>query len=261
MHDAPSVSTETTTSPDSSPGPSTEIGIRKTQAFVLRESDFERFEEVALRVVPKPLEVEAKFSDGVTRKFSSVSDLMSYKGPADAKLKEVSLMASLYRPNTLRFSLSLGGDPNVSAMIEADESAREQAVRDILSVLSNAKPWYQWLSNWSDWTILFLAFFVALMSVIVPLVMLVTSDPKNPTTQTQVAFLQKWSPWQAVFPIAIAAVGFPLNRLRRLLFPGTVFLIGAAERSYQRLEIWRQIVVGAVIALICGLVVEFWLHR
>lgn len=258
-----------TDTPSTSPEQSTEIAIRKNNAFSLDESDILKIQEIASNISTKIPEVEAEFSDDVTRKFTSISDLLKYTGSGKSRLKRLKIRLFQSSPVYRRFSLELGGEPNVLAYIAADENSREVAVRELLGILSRAKPWYTWFSGWSPWILSLLPGLAAAVSTILNFVQNLAFDPKSPNAEKQIHEMTDWNTRFLVVSITLCILAFPLDKLRRVLFPSTVFLICGEERLNRKVEIWRQVVVAsllgvlltAALTLIWGLIANTSVHH
>jgi hypothetical protein len=264
VHPPLAVSIQPSTGQDDSSEITTEIKLSKNQAFALGGDDFRRIADTAKEVLSQPLKLEAKCSDGVTRQFNSLEKFLSYNNASTSRLEEVSLRVSQYSPTLREFKLSLGSSsPNISGSISADENTREDAVRSVLEVLRGAKPWHGWIAGWNihpSYFLLLAACFFAFT------VFVISADwgPANPGER--LAFRINFAKIGFCISLLLPVFGWPLDKLRRYLFPRSVFLIGAGISRDEKLNIWRQIIVGSIIvggaiSLLCGLLIEFWFHR
>jgi len=230
--------------------------IELKHAFVLRASEVRKVWSFLSDSIGT---VKATVScvDHLERVFSSVEELANYENSRPRAIRSVSFTARSQNSNASAH-LRLRGDSysSISLDVEGPEPAVSQ-VRDRLSeVFDGMRPWYSAISR--------IDFFFVILGIIFFAFLVLRGMHVSDTPEKSLTLLQAL--WLALIFIgiflAIGALIFFLNWLRRRFFPVACFTIGQGEDRYNFDEKVRwAVLVGFVVSLFASLVAAFLLPK
>lgn len=226
----------------------------------------QRLEEEAAKEKPDILGKNVKghvrcygeLNNGSKITFEDTKELLAYQNSRKRRIQ------------MLMISLSLGGifnDSGVSVTVsnagralratskgEIGEAVR---LRHYLEDFAEAvrAPW-RWMW-WHTDNILLVLFFLCVSGSIVLMAVYVPSKPSAPPPPPGGEW--KSAALGVLFPVAVIAFLFVLNRLRHWFFPRAIIAIGQEKVRFEQLKKWHWLVIGLLFTTVMGLVVRTYL--
>jgi hypothetical protein len=215
--------------------------------FVITPEDIQKLHSTFNDLVAPP-EWTVSFSDGLDRKYSNLSDVLSIENSPKRRVRSIQIR-SRQSERSISASLTLGsGDSNnVTINLEGPEEVAVKLNEQIQDRLEAMRPWYAGVARSDFFGLIFTAFVILAVAGLAAIFFIPTEVANRPVSSEREAKLT------AAAYLALAALGavaWLLNKLRARLFPKATFAIGQGHAHHRHLENIRwAVVIGFLVSV------------
>lgn len=195
--------------------------------------------------------IEAGCSDGVSRSFDNIEELLSYENYKETEISSLSLRGySLAAEGAIRLEFSRRQFYNITYRIDADSIQFEKLHKFIESRVRAMRPWYWFFSPNNIWGISIIALMVASLNLIITRIASKIMPPLSLGTKSLVVVI-----------VLSTLVGIIWNqalyRVFARFFPVAVFAWNQGSKRHQDLDYIRTVVVIAlIIEIVTGILIS-----
>lgn len=224
------------------------------QAFVAKSEDLRNLAKLLSERIGE-ITLNADCADGVTRKFSTIAELLAFD---NAKSKEIVRLRMMARSDDFkkRGEIDLSGSKwrGISIRLEAREDVVGRLKESVLDIVASMRPMYSWLHRYDFIWILFAIQLILgfLPALLVALGIYDGSGSASISARTAA----RATILGLILPVFSIGLGTLANRFRNALFPKAFFAIGQSEKRLQKLEKIQGIVImGFLVSFAASVVV------
>jgi len=203
------------------------------------------------------VEMVADCADDVRREFEDPEGLFAFENPKSKAVRGLRISA---RSDDYRVSAALdfrgSGWRGISLTIRASDTVVSNLKEGTLDILSGMRPWYSSLQRLDFLYALGVVWIVVYLALLSLVALKVFPSAQSKEDDASWSALARSSVW-GVAGIAIAGA-LALNRVRDILFPPAVFLIGQGEQRFKCLEKFQWLFVAFLVSLLPTLVIAVW---
>jgi hypothetical protein len=231
-----------------------DFAIEVPHAFIARCDDVRSLSKLLSSEIGD-VSFSAECADGVTRKFSSIDELIAFDNP---RTKEIIRLKMIARSDDFkrRGEIDLSGSRRrgISIRIEGSDDVVVSLKESILEIVSSMRPMYSWLHRYDLVSVtLVIQMLIGVLPAIVVAVRATDVPISGSISERSAARVVLIG---LVLPVVSIALGTFANRFRNSFFPKAFFAIGQSNRRLQKLEtIQTAVVVGFFVSFAASVVV------
>jgi hypothetical protein len=226
-------------------------------AFVIRPEELTRLGKL-LETHVGNVKCRADCSDGISRDFSDINDLVQYENPRSKEIVSLHLVA---RSGDLLKNATIDLSSSKWRSITLDFRAGEDAVSGLkagtLDIIDGSRPWYGIVRN-VDFIFIGLAAFALLwLSVLIAAARSrIVSATKKASEGSSTKVLAMGQLLIVVVMLAIVSVGVAFNFFRDSWFPRAVFAIGQGRSRFETLERFQwNFLIAITASVVAGIAI------
>lgn len=204
----------------------------------------------------KSAEAAGNCTDGSSLETQDIQELLAFENLNYRRLTSIMIKAKDDWEETLSFTI--GSDRTSTAEIYLTSNNDEKALyisQEILKRLTDMKPSCDWVARASVLHTALTLFLVAWLILQIILAFGLARLEYHPLTITE------YVNQNLFFVIILFAITYPLDALRRYLFPKVFFLIGKQKKTMETIRKWRSFIFITVILTIALGVITNWIYN
>lgn len=222
-----------------------------SHAFVVRPDELKKLVELLQKRIGK-VDISVDCVDKIEREFNTVKELIAYENSKSKRIRRIHLSAcsdnySKSATIVFRDSFLMG----VSINVNGREDVVSRLKEEILDIVAGMRPWYDIFARLALVTIIGVGFLILLFIFSIFILFEWITVVDSPSSDSKIV---KGSALSIVFWLIISLGLWGFYRLRGILFPRAVFIIGQGKLRFRTLEKVRW---GVVIAFFVSFAAGF----
>ncbi|HEY3312153.1 MAG TPA: hypothetical protein VGK00_10990 [Anaerolineales bacterium] len=199
--------------------------------------------------------IVGKCNDGSQLEITDIQDLLQFENLNYRKIESITFYAGNNNgEDEEKFSLNIQDRTFYSSELIVSSNDDQKALyvtQEILKRLADTKPSYDWVARISVLTAL-LIFLLSLWFVLQASVYLKIIHIQGEISDGVGAFNNA-----IFFAIILIAITYPIDRLRKYLYPKLFFLLGKQKKTIETIRFWRNFIfVTVILTIILGIAVN-----